>query len=182
MSRRCPCTQVCSGVIVTAGCVYAALWSPVFLGAPFGALLAGLPDSMTPALAAWAAALVYGVQRVAVGVAQNIRDRHGANIWWSSMCIAVAAYGLRVHRAFLLDMGEMAQLAAGGLCIAVIAGHAANLVMGISAAWRSRNAIRRMRARPRLAQRTEPPTWRDVSSGNAARADLSVMPNRKHQP
>jgi hypothetical protein len=165
MSRRCPCTQVCDGVIVTTGCIYSAIWSPVFFGAPFGALVADPLNTMTLAFGIWVLALVYGLQRLCVGIAQNIKDGHGANVPWALLWMAAAAYCLHVCPDFLRDTGELARLAARGFCVSVIAGNAANLVMAFIANWRSRAAIRRMRAQLLFALDTGQRAAPDPPSG-----------------
>lgn len=164
MFGSCPCVQARHGVFVLVACAYAAMWSPAFLGADFGALIAAFiaaPLDPPFAFAVWAAAAVAGAVMLGIGIRENLQDGHGAPVLASLVVIFACAVAL--HKGWYMprpiwDVIVMhgtswgvyvAPIAFRGFHIAVIAACVTNLVMALAAQMRR---MRRAAATRRPAQ------------------------------
>jgi hypothetical protein len=163
-----------TGMIVTIGCIYTALSSPFFFGAPCGAVLGILSDTMPFVLAAWVLALVFGLGLLCVGIGRYIRKGgKGANGWASLFIITGGAFFLRISSVFPPNEDDLARLVARGGGSAVIVLHMANLIMVLL------GHMHRTRAQ-RLVFPADPPAWADPQSGRPNPGGPSAKTDKKH--
>ena len=93
----CPCRRGGEGVFLLAGCIFAALWSRVFLGADFGVLVAEVmwpPHHLPLALAVWASVAVAGLGLLVIGIRALVREGDSAPVRSSLLVLAAGAGAL----------------------------------------------------------------------------------------
>jgi hypothetical protein len=137
MGGSCPCVQARDGIFVLAACIYAAVWSRVFLGADFGPLFAAFlraPLDPPLAFAIWGSVFAVGLVMLGVGIRENLQDGHGAPVI-SSLVIIIACAAAMHHGWYLprQEWGTVWMHISRGFYVALIAACCANLVMALGA-------------------------------------------------
>jgi hypothetical protein len=136
MLGSCPCVQARDGVFVLAAGVYAAVWSPVFLGADFGALVVAFLNAPTHpplALVIWAAVIATGLVMLCIGIYEHLHDGDSAPVPLSVLAMIVC--GAAMHFGWYLprDWGVLWMRSSQGFYVAVISAGGANLLVAVSA-------------------------------------------------
>jgi hypothetical protein len=135
----CPCRRSAGGAFLLAGCVWTALWSRLFLGGDFGALVAALlrpPHAVAPALVLWCAIAAAGLWLALTGIRPALEEGDAAP-WWRAL--AAAALGIfATHRGWHLPeaWGVQWVVAGRGFVLSATAAAAATVCLALGArAW-----------------------------------------------
>ena len=136
MFGACPCVSAREAVFVLALLIYAAVWSPLFLGADFGTLWAAFfKTPLDPPLtfAIWGISFVCSLIALSVGIRQNIADGHGAPVL--SSLVTISACAVAIHNQWYLPrtINPRMPYLTQALYIALIAACCANLCMAYAA-------------------------------------------------
>jgi hypothetical protein len=135
----CKCRRGGEGVFLLAACVFAANWSPVFLGADFGELVAGLlypPHALPLVLAVWLSVASAGLSLTIIGIRALLREGDSAPALPSLAAMSVSAVAMGWGWYLPREWGAVWSLGSEGFYLAVIAAGAANLcIAAASQVW-----------------------------------------------
>ena len=115
---------------------FTATWSPVFLGADFGVLVADLlrpPHALPLALAVWLSVAGAGLTLTIIGIRALLREGDGPPAFSSLAAMSASAVALRWGWYLPSDWGAVWSLGSEGFYVAVIAAGAANLCVASAA-------------------------------------------------
>ena len=132
----CPCRRGGDGVFLLAACIFAALWSRVFLGGDFGVLVAEVmrpPHHLPVQLAVWASVAVAGLGLLVIGIRALVREGDSAPVRSSLLVLAAGAGALWCGWYLPRAWGPLWSLGSEGFYLAVIAGATANLCLAFGA-------------------------------------------------